>query len=56
LAVASSSDTASNSMMDKSPWSSPSSAISTWHEMSSSELALTSSVDSSATVANGLPS
>jgi hypothetical protein len=50
------SDTASNSMMGKLPSSSPSSAISTWRETSSLELASTSSVDSSATVANSLPS
>jgi hypothetical protein len=43
-------------MMGRSPSSSPSSAISTWREASSSELVSTSSVDSSATVANGLPS
>jgi hypothetical protein len=36
--------------------SSPSSAISTWREMSSSEISSTSSVDSSTTVASGLPS
>jgi hypothetical protein len=56
LVVASSSETASNSMMGRSPSSSPSSAISTWWETSSSELESTSSIDSSATVANGLPS
>jgi hypothetical protein len=42
--------------MGKSPSPSPSSAISTWRETSSSELASTSSVDPFATVANGLPS
>jgi hypothetical protein len=45
-----------NSVMGKSPSPSPSSAISTWREMSSSELASTSLVDPSAMVANGLPS
>jgi hypothetical protein len=53
LAVASSSETASNSSVGKSP---SSSAISTWREISSSELSSTSSVNSSTTVANGLPS
>jgi hypothetical protein len=56
LVVTSSSDTASNSAMGKLPSPSPCSAISTWRETSSSELASTSSVDPSATVANGLPS
>jgi hypothetical protein len=43
LAVASSSDMSSSSTMGKLPSSSPSSAISTWSEMSSLELASTSS-------------
>jgi ribonuclease HI len=45
-----------SSMMGRSPSSSPSSAISTWREASSSELVSTNSVDTSATAANGLPS
>jgi hypothetical protein len=49
-------ETASNSSMGKSPSSSRSSGINTWREMSSSKLSSTSSVDSSTTVANGLPS
>jgi hypothetical protein len=56
LAVASSSVIMSSVSLGERPSSSPSSAINTWHDMSSSELASTSSVDSFAVVANGLPS
>jgi hypothetical protein len=56
LAMASSSDIMSSVSLGERPSSSPSSAINTWRDMSSSELASTSSIDSSTVVANGLPS
>jgi hypothetical protein len=56
LAVASSLDIMSSVSLGEMSSSSPSSAINTWCDMSLSELASTSSVNSSAVVANGLPS
>jgi hypothetical protein len=53
LAVASSSDIMSSVSLGERPSSSPTSAINTWRDMSSSEVASTSSVDSFAVVANG---